>query len=81
MNQEHHVQRSKNGAIIVKSQNGFSTLYRLVDISIITFLFLVVTGFSHTSVTTENLLLVCTYIIMFQLSAEGMELYRSWRGF
>ena len=81
MDQEHHVQRSKNGAIIVKSQNGFSTLYRLVDISIITFLFLFVTGFSHESVTTENLLIVCTYIILFQLSAEGMELYRSWRGF
>ena len=81
MDQEHHVQRSKNGSIIVKSQNGFSTLYRLVDISIITFLFLFVTGFSHESVTTENLLIVCTYIILFQLSAEGMELYRSWRGF
>ena len=81
MDQEHHVQRSKNGSIIVKSQNGFSTLYRLVDISIITFLFLYVTGFSHESVTTENLLIVCTYIILFQLSAEGMELYRSWRGF
>tara|TARA_Y100001934_G_scaffold281762_1_gene392660 strand:+ start:99 stop:1526 length:1428 start_codon:yes stop_codon:yes gene_type:complete len=81
LDQEHHVQRSKNGSIIVKSQNGFSTLYRLVDISIITFLFLFVTGFSHESVTTENLLIVCTYIILFQLSAEGMELYRSWRGF
>ena len=81
MDQEHHVQRSKNGSIIVKSQNGFSTLYRLVDISIITFLFLFITGFSHESVTTENLLIVCTYIILFQLSAEGMELYRSWRGF
>jgi len=81
LDQEHHVQRSKNGSIIVKSQNGFSTLYRLVDISIITFLFLFITGFSHESVTTENLLIVCTYIILFQLSAEGMELYRSWRGF
>ena len=59
--------------------NGLKGDY-LVEPSVLV-TFLVVTGFSHTSVTTENLLLVCTYIIMFQLSAEGMELYRSWRGF
>tara|TARA_R110002153_G_scaffold119661_4_gene264738 strand:- start:7038 stop:8615 length:1578 start_codon:yes stop_codon:yes gene_type:complete len=74
-------EQSLRGGFAVQGQNGFSTIYRLIDISLVVFLYYCSFYLFNLSVSTNDLLLVAIFIVSFQLIAEAMDLYRSWRGF
>jgi putative colanic acid biosysnthesis UDP-glucose lipid carrier transferase len=68
------------GGLLVRNQSGFSTLYRMVDLSIISILYYLSSSFYNVPFGNLSVLLPLVYVIFFQLSAEAIELYRSWRG-
>lgn len=60
-------------------QSSFSTIYRLIDLSFITLCFYIAAFYYDVEITTSGLILLFTHVVCFQLSAEAMDLYRSWR--
>lgn len=60
-------------------QSSFSTLYRLIDLAAITLCFFSALYYHSVALSTSGLLLLFTSVVVFQLSAEGLDLYRSWR--
>ncbi|MCW8090408.1 undecaprenyl-phosphate glucose phosphotransferase [Alteromonas ponticola] len=60
-------------------QSSFSTLYRLIDLSLITFCFYLAMFYYDLGVSTTALILLFVNVVTFQLTAEGFDLYRSWR--
>lgn len=71
---------SGNGGFIVRNQSGFSTLYRLADLVVILFTWYVCYYAFDVSINSSALVLALCFSIVFQLCAEALELYRSWRG-
>lgn len=76
----HPVESSSSGGLVVRNQSGFSTFYRLIDLSIVTFFYYASAYFYGVPVDATSLLLLFINVVCFQISAEGVELYRSWRG-
>jgi putative colanic acid biosynthesis UDP-glucose lipid carrier transferase len=76
----HPVESSSSGGLVVRNQSGFSTFYRLIDLSIVTFFYYASAYFYGVTVDATSLLLLFINVVCFQISAEGVELYRSWRG-
>lgn len=70
---------SSSGGIIQSNQSSFSTLYRLVDMIIITFVYFFVLFYQGLPFVTSVLLLLSVSIISYMLCAEAVDLYRSWR--
>jgi len=70
---------SNNKGIIQTSQSSFSTLYRLTDLILITVIFLSTLLMLDENINVENMLLLFVNIITFNLCAESLDLYRSWR--
>lgn len=68
------------GGLLVRNQSGFSTLYRLVDLTFISALYYLSSSYYGVPFGDLSVLLPLLYVIFFQLSAEAIELYRSWRG-
>ncbi|MFQ3196460.1 MAG: putative colanic acid biosynthesis UDP-glucose lipid carrier transferase [Paraglaciecola sp.] len=68
-----------NGGIIQSNQSSFSTLYRLVDMMVVTLAYFLVLLYQGASIGVANLLLLLVSIISYMLCAEAVELYRSWR--
>ncbi|AYA63371.1 undecaprenyl-phosphate glucose phosphotransferase [Alteromonas sp. RKMC-009] len=60
-------------------QSSFSTIYRLVDLTAITLCFYVAMFYYAVPVTTGALILLFINVVAFQVSAEALDLYRSWR--
>ena len=60
-------------------QSSFSTVYRLVDLSVITLCFYATMFYYAVPVTTGTLILLFISVVAFQVSAEALDLYRSWR--
>ena len=60
-------------------QSSFSTFYRLIDLAAITLCFFAALYHYSVALSTSGLLLLFTSVVVFQLSAEGLDLYRSWR--
>ena len=67
------------GGIIQSNQSSFSTLYRLVDMVIITLVYLLVLLYQGLPINSSDLLLLFVSIISYMLCAEAVDLYRSWR--
>ena len=76
----HPVEPNTNGGLVVRNQSGFSTIYRLIDLSLVTILYYSSAAYYGTQIDTTSLILLFINVICFQISAEGVELYRSWRG-
>lgn len=70
--------RSRNG-ISSSHQSSFSTLYRLIDLAVISLCFFAALYYYSVALSTSALLLLFTSVVVYQLSAEGLDLYRSWR--
>ncbi|MDC8829568.1 undecaprenyl-phosphate glucose phosphotransferase [Alteromonas gilva] len=68
------------GGFIVRNKNGFATLYRLIDVFIITVLYCMSGFYFEIAFTFAPMLLLFAYVMSFQITAEAIELYRSWRG-
>ncbi len=68
------------GGLLVRNQSGFSTIYRLIDLTIIVFFYYLSSSYYNVPFGNLSVLLPLVYVIFFQLSAEAIELYRSWRG-
>lgn len=60
-------------------QNSFSTIFRLVDITLIAGLLLIICHLLDDTFSSICLFLNITSIALFLLFSESMELYRSWR--
>lgn len=76
----HPVDSSANGGLVVRNKSGFSTLYRLIDLSLVTLLYYSCAAHFESTLDPTSLILLFVNVICFQISAEGVELYRSWRG-
>ena len=76
----HEVEPNASGGLIVRNQSGFSTIYRLIDLCLVTLLYYASAFYYDSPVTAGSLLFLFVYVISFQFSGECVELYRSWRG-
>ncbi|WP_269519992.1 undecaprenyl-phosphate glucose phosphotransferase [Alteromonas sp. BMJM2] len=76
----HSMEPSGNAGLIVRNQSGFSTFYRIVDLAIVTMLYYASAMYFGSTIDAASLLLLFINVVCFQISAEGVELYRSWRG-
>ena len=76
----HPVDSNANGGLVVRNRSGFSTLYRLIDLSLVTFFYYACAAYFGSVIDSTSLILLLVNVISFQISAEGVELYRSWRG-
>lgn len=72
---------SRNGhtGIIHTNQSSFSTVYRLVDIAVLSSSFLGLLIFNDVKTDLQGLMLLFINIIVFNFCAESSDLYRSWR--
>jgi|TARA_Y100001001_G_C8011293_1_gene309825 putative colanic acid biosynthesis UDP-glucose lipid carrier transferase len=66
--------------LMVKHQSSFSTLYRLVDLFLTVVIYFYAIYYFEAEHNTGNLVLLLTFVVGYQLSAEALQLYRSWRG-
>lgn len=71
---------SKKGGFIVRNQSGFSTLYRLSDLSVILTCWYCSFLLFSRAIESSALVLLFTFCMGFQIMAEAFDLYRSWRG-
>ncbi|WP_223858096.1 undecaprenyl-phosphate glucose phosphotransferase [Salinimonas profundi] len=60
-------------------QSSFSTVYRLIDLSLITVCFYAAVFYYELTLTTTGMILLFINVVSFQLAAEALDLYRSWR--
>lgn len=65
--------------IIQSNQSSFSTVYRLVDLVSITFIYFLILAAMSIDIAASSMVLLFVSIISFMLFAEGFDLYRSWR--
>ena len=68
-----------NTGIIQANKSSISSLYRLVDLVVITLTFLFTLTAFEQQLHANGMLLLFVSIITYMLSAEALELYRSWR--
>lgn len=73
------IQRRTSKGIIQTHQSSFSTLYRLVDMVLVTVLYFSVLFGQNAVISSTSMVALFVSIISFMLTAEAMELYRSWR--
>ena len=71
--------KKERGGMTGHYQSSFSTVYRLIDLSILTFCFYLAAFYYGVTITTTGLVVLFINVVAFQLCAEGMDLYRSWR--
>ena len=76
----HPVDSSASDGLVVRNKSGFSTIYRLIDLSLVTLLYYSCAAYFESTIDQTSLILLFVNVICFQISAEGVELYRSWRG-
>lgn len=74
------INTKSSGGLIVRHQSGFSTIYKLIDLSLVTLLYYSSTAYYGLQIGTKSLTLLLVNVICFQIAAEGVQLYRSWRG-
>jgi putative colanic acid biosysnthesis UDP-glucose lipid carrier transferase len=70
---------SNNKGIIQTNQSSFSTLYRLTDLILITVIFFTTLVILGEPIKGESMVILFVNIITFNLCAESLDLYRSWR--
>jgi putative colanic acid biosynthesis UDP-glucose lipid carrier transferase len=70
---------ARRGEIIHSSQSGFSFMYRLVDMTVLTLLYFSALLINEININLPGMQLLLINIIVYNFSAEAMDLYRSWR--
>ena len=73
------VNNSRKDNIVQTNKSSFSTLYRLVDLSCIAFIYFALLWWRNIPVHPNSVALFFVSIISFMLIAESVDLYRSWR--
>ena len=73
------VNQNNRGGIIQSNKSSFATLYRLADLVTITLIFFLVLTFRNIPIQESLLLPLLVSIVSFNIIAEGLDLYRSWR--
>lgn len=71
--------RGERAGVTGHYQSSFSTIYRLIDVAFITLCFYGAAYIYGLEVTATGLILLFTHVVCFQLGAEALGLYRSWR--
>lgn len=71
---------SNTGGFAVRHKTSFSSLYRLIDLLLITVLFYSSYFLFGKQLHNDELIFLFVFVIAFQLLAESFDLYRSWRG-
>jgi putative colanic acid biosynthesis UDP-glucose lipid carrier transferase len=71
--------RYRGAGIIQSNKSSFSTLYRLVDLVTIALLYFLILIFRRVDIEPSSMILLFVGIIGFNVTAEGLDLYRSWR--
>ena len=64
----HPVESNTNGGLVVRNQSGFSTIYRLIDLSLVTILYYSAAAYYGTQIDTTSLILLFVNVICFQIS-------------
>ena len=54
----HPVESNSNGGLVVRNQSGFSTIYRLIDLSLVTILYYSAAAYYGTQIDTTSLILL-----------------------
>jgi putative colanic acid biosynthesis UDP-glucose lipid carrier transferase len=70
---------ARKGGIVQSHKSSFSTLYRLVDLVCITFIYFSVLFLRDITIEPNSMVLLFVSIVAFMLIAEAVDLYRSWR--
>jgi len=73
------IDKKNRGGIIQSNKSSFATLYRLADIFTITFIFALVLSSRNIELKEALLLPLLVIILSYNMIAEGIDLYRSWR--
>jgi putative colanic acid biosynthesis UDP-glucose lipid carrier transferase len=73
------VDKSKRGGIIQSNKSSFATLYRLTDLITLTVLYYAIYVYYGVEISPLSSLALLVGIILFNICAEGLDLYRSWR--
>ncbi|WP_438864506.1 undecaprenyl-phosphate glucose phosphotransferase [Neptunicella sp.] len=73
------IRRKMGKGIIQANQSSFSTLYRLVDLLVVTMMYFFVLFANGIGLGASSLLLLFVSIISYMLCAEALDIYRSWR--
>lgn len=71
--------RRRGAGIIQSNKSSFSTLYRLVDLVTIALLYFLILLVRRVDIEPSSMVLLFIGIIGFNVTAEGLDLYRSWR--
>ncbi len=71
--------KARGPGIIQSNKSSFSTIYRLVDLVVITMLYFSILIFRKVDIEPSSMILLFVGIIGFNVTAEGLDLYRSWR--
>ena len=70
--------KNRNG-IIQSNKSSFSTLYRLADLLTISFIYFSILTIRNIPIDQTVLIPLLVSILSFNLTAEALDLYRSWR--
>ncbi|WP_371194954.1 undecaprenyl-phosphate glucose phosphotransferase [Glaciecola sp. SC05] len=70
---------SNRGGIIQSNKSSFASLYRLVDLIVLSTLYYMAFIYREIEINSFTSLTLLVGIIIFNISAETLDLYRSWR--
>jgi putative colanic acid biosynthesis UDP-glucose lipid carrier transferase len=73
------MENAKRGGIIQSNKSSFATIYRLLDLVSVTLLYFLVLYRQSVAIESHHSILLFVGIITFNVSAEALDLYRSWR--
>ncbi|MBN7824704.1 undecaprenyl-phosphate glucose phosphotransferase [Bowmanella dokdonensis] len=73
------IRTNKSKGIIQSYQSGFSTAYRLVDLVLISLLYFSLLYLQQLDINSRSLIPLFVCIVGYMVSAEALDLYRSWR--
>lgn len=73
------VNKQNRDGIIQSNKSSFATLYRLADILTISMIYFLVLSARDITINQSAILTLLVGIIGFNILAEGLDLYRSWR--
>ena len=79
MSKKSRVNKRERGGIIQSHKSSFATLYRLVDLITISFIYFMVLSARNIEIEQSVLLPLLISSIVYNLIAETSDLYRSWR--
>ena len=79
MDKKEQVEHSEPRGIIQSNKSSFATLYRLVDLVVLSTLYYATFVYLDIGIRSFDSVTLLMSIIIFSVSAETLDLYRSWR--